>query len=206
MAKSEDEVACREREIEALIAAYERGEIAVDVRPLALPMTPLEPDRRFAAFCALVFALRAWAGMPEEAPLSARWVGGYLGLNAMTANRSLRRLCDAEAIERMGRWGRLRTFAYRPWRLAAQQVEPATPAIAGRVETDDAGRVDEREEVGDDAAVLDAVAGDRREVLEVDGGRGATVADAGGAGASHEGDYKLAAGRFPRCAIFDEDG
>lgn len=204
MAASDDEVARREREVEALIAMYERGEIAVDVQPLALPVDPLEPDLRVAAFCALVFALRAWAGMPEEAPMSARWVGGYTGLNAMTANRSLRRLCDAESIEPMGRWGRLGTFAYRRWRLAAEQVEAAAPALAGRVESDDAGRVDEREEVGDHAAVLDAVAVDAGEVPELDGGRGAAVADAD-ALASHAGDYKSPSGRIPRCAIFDPD-
>lgn len=199
-----DEVDRREREVEALLAMFERGEIAVEVRPLALPVAPLEPDRRVTAFCALVFAVRAWAGLPEEAPMSARWVGRYVGLPPMTVSRSLRRLCEAEAIERMGRWGRLGTFAYRPWRLAAKEVVAAAPAFAGRVEADDAGSVDERQEVGDDVAVLGAVADDRRGVLEVDGGRGAVDADAGGgAVARHATNHKRAGGR---CAIFDEGG
>lgn len=34
----------REREVEALLRMFERGEIAVDVKPLALPVAPLDPD------------------------------------------------------------------------------------------------------------------------------------------------------------------
>ena len=192
------EVERREREVEALLAAHERGEISVTVMPLALPRDASEPEKRVAAFCALVFAVRAWAGMPEEAPMSARWIGGYVHLPHMTVSRALRRLCEYEALERMGAWGRLRTFAYRPWRLAADEVEAAAPAFAGSVEAYDAGRVDEREVVRDHGAVRRAVADDRGEVLERDGRGGAVVADAGGGReVTHVADHNRPSGGRP---------
>lgn len=62
--------------------------------------------------------------------------------------------------------------------LAAEQVVAAPPAVADGVEPNGSRGVDQREEVGENIAVLGAVADDGREVLEVSDG---LIATSGGA-------------------------
>lgn len=205
----EVEEARREREVEALLEAFEQGDINVSVRPLAVPDDASEPVKRVAAFVSLVFAVRAWAGMPEEAPLAARWVARYvLGVGHMTVSRALRQLDECGALLCVGPWGRLRTHAFVPVfasvaAAGTDAVPEALPAVAGRVEADDAGRVDQSQVVRDHAAVRRAVADDGGEVLEGDGGLGAAVT--GAAESRHASDHNGASGGGARCAIYDCD-
>jgi DNA-binding transcriptional ArsR family regulator len=207
-------VGSNESEVEALLQLEARGE----AEPLAgerlvLPDDASEPMRRVAAFFERVRGLRRWADMPEadEVPFAYRWVARHVGLPERTTGQALNRLRRAGVLEVVGelerRGGLPRgTLVVRAVPLRPQEPEPALPASAGRVEADDAGRVEERQEVGEDAAVRRAVAVDRGEVLEGDGVLGAAVADAGvrAGESSHASRYNGSSGGA-RCAIFDCD-
>lgn len=204
-------VGSNESEVEALLQLEADGvaEPLLGER-LWLPDDATVPMQMVAAFFERVRGLRRWADMPaaDEVPFAYRWVAGHVGLPPRTTGQALNRLRQAGVLEAVGeldrRPGMTRgTLVFRAMPLGAEQPEAAFPAVAGRVEADDAGRVDEREVVGDDAAVRGAVADDRGEVLEGGGGLGAAVA--GAAESGHAIDHNGASGCAPRNAIHSWD-
>lgn len=208
--RRERSVGSNESEVEALLQLEAEG-VATPLfgERLRLPDDATVPMLWVAAFFERVRGLRRWADMPaaDEVPFAYRWVATHVGLPARTTGQALNRLRQAGVLEVVGelerRPGMPRgTLVFRAVPLRPEQPEAAFPAVAGGVEADDAGRVGEREVVGDDAAVRRAVADDAGEVLERGGGFGAAVAGAVESG--HGGNYNGGGGR-PGNAIFGWD-
>lgn len=166
-----------EPEVEWLLAEYDARlvePVRVDLPPL--PDSATGPMRDVAWFYALVRGLRLWAGDDRPVPFGCEWVAGKVDLPTMTVWRAIKQLADCGVLVLAGALpGRDKrgTFLYAPGAL---------PPGALGVEPDDAaGRAFElRQEVGEEVAVRQAVADDRGEVREGDGGLGAPVGGAGG--------------------------
>jgi len=203
----------REHEIEQLLRAFEDGSLDADLPLVEMPPLPLGSSaamNRLAGLVARIVALQVWADMdrPHEVWLAYRWAAAWIRLPEPTTYRALKRLRDAGWLvllreeERKPHQPR-GTYVFGVAGLlpeGAESASAALPAQAGAVEADDAGRVDERQEVGEDPAVRAAVAADGREVLEGGDGLGAAVAQAAG---RHGAEYYPASG-VSRCAIFDD--
>lgn len=203
------------------IEAYRDGSLPVEpVWSDAWPELPTDtlPVRRLVAdHCRLVRALLLAMGDDRPFALPSDEVAEDLRIAKLPAHRAMVWLASDEVgfLANVGqlpsRPGRRGAFLYLPGRGPASgtaadsvAIAAALPAEAGGVEADDAARVDERQEVGDDVAVLDAVTADGREVLELDGRLGAPSADAGGGAGSHVAHLRVTVGGA-RCAIFDDD-
>ena len=120
-------------------------------------------------FFELVLALRRWANLPEpdDVLFSRYWVAEWTGLHEQTVKRAIAELRRPAhplgtaglllfAGEMPPRRGQPRgTYVFRPGgRRRPRKFAAVLPAEADGVEADDAARVDEREAVGDHAAVL----------------------------------------------------
>jgi hypothetical protein len=130
-------------------------------------------DQAVAEDVAYLHGLFASAGELRPLPYSARFGAERHGTTPMAICRTLKKLVawgvlpkPTELKVRNGQPRGTLAFALP----AAQEVVPALPAVARSVEPDGGFAVGEREEVGDDVAVFEAVAEDGREVLERGGG------------------------------------
>jgi hypothetical protein len=139
---------------------------------------------------ALLMGLRLARDEDRSLPYARSLAAKRLGLNDdRHAGRVLRRLVEADVVyvdenatDTNG--VRMRTTCYLPGPRSPVDVLPARPLT---VEADlrSNGEVDEREEVGDDVPVRQAVADDGREVVEDDGLPVAPRDRAGDAGNGH---------------------
>jgi hypothetical protein len=206
----------REHEIEQLLRAFEDGSLDADLPPIEMPPLPLDSSsamNRIAGLVARIVALQVWADMdrPYEVWLAYRWAAKCIRLPEPTTYRAWKRLHEAGWLVLLHETERLPhlprgTYVFGVAGLLAEDAESASaalPAEAGRVEADDAGRVDERQEVGEHTAVGVAVADDGREVLERCDGLGAALAQAAG---RHVVEATGVTGGGPRSAILgDQD-
>ena len=158
-----------EAEVEWLLRNQEAGRVeavAVDLPPL--PDCATRVARDVAEFYRRVRGVRLWAGDDRPVPFGGAWVGRYLGLPDTTVWRAIKQLEEYGVLVYVGALpgrGKRGTFLYEPG-----SASDALPASALPVEADVAARprVDERDEIREDVAVVEAVAADGREVLEPD--------------------------------------
>jgi hypothetical protein len=173
---------------------------ALDVEIVRAPRPPgiSGPALRVLEFFELVVAVRRWAGLsePYEVLFARGFVARWTGLPKRAVGRALAEL--QRPSHPLGGYGLLAfvrempprgqphgTFVFAPgWLVDAEELSAPGGVVAGGPE--------DREEVAEDQAVLDAVAVDGREAVEGDGGLAAVEADAGSG--SHGGDYNPAIG------------
>lgn len=213
----------REHEVEALLRLYDEGELDDDLALAEaaglLPSFPPLPDgasplmRKVAGLAETIVRIQVAEDVPNplEVWFAYRWVAERLRRPPETVYRAWRRLREVgwlelryEAEKRPDQQRGTFVFTVAGLLPEVEQSEPAgavLPAEPGRVEADDAGRVDHRQEVAEDAAVGEAVADDGREVLERDDGLRAAVAQAAG---RHGVEYYSPFGVSP-LVVFDED-
>lgn len=196
-------------EVEWLLAEFEADRI--EPVPVALVLPPgLSPvAARVARFYALVLGLRLWAGDDRPVLFGTYWIAEKLRIPQKTAWRARSQLVEAGVLVSAGRMAprdalRRGTDTFLPGGSASAQVAQEAvaahallPSGAGAVEADDAGRVDQGEEVREDAAVLSAEPDDGRKVPEGDGGL-ATAGDGAGGLVGHGGSSggNVPAGRY----------
>lgn len=180
-----------EQEMDRLLSDHAAGRIVVEVDLPPIPPGMPEPHRRVLELFALCVALRRWADVPEpyEVRFSRYWAAKWTGLHDQTVKRAIAALQRPvhplagdgllvflrETRARRDRNQARGTFVFAPgWLVDAETLARPTPVgvVAGGPELG--------EEVGEDAAVSEAEAGDGGEVLERDDGLGAAAAGTGG--------------------------